>query len=252
MFTIYDVKNRSGYFCNCAKQAFSLLRFSSINDILKLESDCKHLIANIVETLSCLVYSANIFLDILSKNVIENYVSSLKESVKYISGEQNSRYISSISKMSDDVGDYVAERLGIVDEKIDIVEDSASYIEPNVGDYAFRDALQAANIASKIYSADEFLSSEKDKNFDKTEAEYGIFYEKYNNEAVSMISNMRNCLNKINDLRNVLDSCLVAKYIRSYYSINNIEDAVDFLNCSEFELINKAIAATENNLKSNV
>ena len=245
MITVYDVKNQSGYFCECAKQAFSLLRFSSITEILKMEQDCKHLIANIVENLSKSAQEAHVFLDLLSKTVIERYVPDLKQSARYITGDKSEKFVDSISKIVDKTADYVTDRLKLSRGSVDIVEDSAAYIEPNVDDYGFRDALQITKITKKIYDADESLTEAGNQKMDEVEAKYGVFYEKYNNEVVSKINQMRTLLSRIQDLRSVLDSCVIAKYLRNYYNLTDEKSLVDFLNCSDFELINKAATATK-------
>lgn len=249
MFTIFDVKNRSGYFCECAKQAFSLLRFAHITEILKVEKECKILISEIVEDLSSKICDARIFLDILSKTVIEGYLDSLKEDASFATGNKSQKWINSITSITDDVTNYVTNRLGLQEDSIDIVEESAAYIEPNVADYGFRDALQIANIAKKIYAADDLLSKIGEEKADIVEAKHGTFYEKYNNEALSKISSMRESLDKINNLRSVLDSCTIAKYLRNYYNLNDSKNVIDFLNCQEFDLVTKAIEAATNFMK---
>lgn len=247
MFTIYEVKNRDGYFCECAKQAFSLLRFSTISEILKIESDCKCLIAEIAEDLSKKVHNANIFMDMLSKNVLASYLPSLEQGAEYF--DKNVKHIKAISSVTDKVSRYIAEKVDLGENGIDIIADSSIYIEPNTSDYGFRDALQITNIAKKMYGADEYLTSIADVKNDEIEAKYGIYYEKYRNQAANMISEMRTSLNQISNLKSVLDSCIIAKYLRSYYELTDKNAIVDFLNCSEFELISKAVEASEHFMK---
>lgn len=249
MFTIYDVKNRDGYFCECAKQAFSLLRFSTISEVLKIEKDCKRLIADIAEDLSEKVHKANTFIDMLSKNVLASYLPSLEQDAEYSKKNSGEKHIDAISPAIDRVSMYVTNKIDPVGGGIDVVAESATYIEPNISDYGFRDALQITNIAKKMYGADEHLTKIADEKNDEVETKYGVYYEKYNNEVVNMISEMRASLNQISNLKGVIDSCLIAKYLRSYYELANENTAIDFLNCSEFELINKAAEASEHFMK---
>ena len=244
MITWCDANNMTTHFKECANKALSLLRYSDIVQIIKIESDCKTLIAKNAAMLSKLTLDIKIFSDIYSKMINEDYIPVLKKCLE-VRGSQ----LQNINKAANVMSNHVKERIGYEEERVDIVANEESFIEPNIAYADFRDAKYLVEIVNSMISAEGEVSKADEKNLNNLEAMYRIISEKSRNKVANFKNDIKNIEDKIDELKTIIDSCTLAKYIRQCYNLLDSDSTVSFLDENIAVLLPKAATAAKQFIK---
>ena len=247
-----DISVNNPYFVNCAKYAFALLRFSNLNEINEIDSECKQIIAHIVSNLSKLTADSKLFLDRLAKAYQNLYVPLLKRNYDDFQGENSDSYIRAASGLLTKISDLVKSHYIIYDEaKIDIANDFAYVVDSEtIKTPTFREAQEAVNVVNRIYESSEQITQNWDRNMTELKSQERFLHDKYKNSASAKVSALKSSLDAYSSIEMVIDACYIAKLMRSEYVLVDSDTIVSFLDKNMGELIEKAVSVTKKYCKS--
>lgn len=244
MLKYNDASTKSSYFRECSKYAFALLRFSSLSEITEIDTQCKKMIAYIISNLSKLTAESKLFLDRLAKAYQNLYVPLLYKNCENI--ENSESYIEAASNLISKVTALVKENyVELQDDQIDIMNDLSEYVGSEISAPAYREAQEAVRIASSVYSANEQVSKNNEQDVNELEAQHALLHGKYKNTAVAKASALRSALDAYSSMEAIVDSCRIAKILRSEYSLTDKDAIVSFLDKNSDDLIEMAAEAAK-------
>ena len=241
MLKYSDASNKSSYFKECLRRAFAMLRFSSLDEINEIDTECKKMVAYIIADLSRLTVESKLFLDRLAKTYQNLYVPLLYKNYENLSGEGSENYIKSATSLISKITALVKEKYVVYeDAQIDVANDLTDLVGRDVTTPEFREAQSAVNLAKSIYSASEQISNNHEKDMNELEAQYLLLHNKYRNTATAKASALRTALSAYSSVEAIIDSCYVAKILRSEYSLVDNNAVVSFLDKDMETLIESA------------